>query len=197
MAKNKEIRSIELRSINDDAGTMVLEGYAVVFGQETLIGDNKWGWYETIDEHALDNADMKDVPLKYNHGDGSVPILARTRNKSLELTVDEHGLKIRATLLDTQDSKDIYKRIEAGLLDKMSFAFTCVKSEWTEGRDGQAPKRRIMEIDKLFDVSIVDMPAYDGTEINARSREMAGYEKPVENKGIDLETRLLIMRWAK
>lgn len=195
MAKNKEIRQLELRSVENDTGEMILEGYAVVFDQETLIGGNEYGWFETIDRHALDNADMKDVPLKYNHGDGSIPILARTRNKSLELNVDEHGLKIRATLLDTQDSKDIYKRIQAGLLDKMSFAFTCTKSEWTEGRDGQAPKRRITNIDKLFDVSIVDVPAYEGTEINARSREMAGYEKPM--KKLDFDTEILIMRWAK
>lgn len=185
---NKEHREIELRAIENENNEMILEGYAVVYEQETLIGDEKWGWYETIARGALDNADMKDVPLKYNHGD-SVPILARTRNHSLELSVDEQGLKIRAKLLDTQDSKDIYERVRAGLLDKMSFAFTIKSQEWT---DDAIPKRRITAIDKLYDVSIVDIPAYEGTSIDARSREKAGYSKPVEK---DIETIVLNMRW--
>lgn len=199
MSKNsKEFRSIELRSIENDAGEMILEGYAVVFDQFTLIGDSAYGWYEKIDRNALNNADMKDVPLKYNHGEACTPILARTRNKSLELLVDDYGLKIRAKLLDTQDSKDIYKRVQAGLLDKMSFAFTCKKSDWTEGGNGEPPRRTILEIDKLYDVSIVDTPAYDGTEINARSREKAGYIAPVEEKKtINADTAILIMRWTR
>ena len=43
---------------------------------------------------------MKDVPLKYNHMDNFL-ILARNKNKSLTLEVDEKGLKVRAELLDT------------------------------------------------------------------------------------------------
>lgn len=192
----KELRNIELRALENESEKMVLEGYAVVFEEETLIGDEKWGWYETIARGALDNTDMKDVPLKYNHNNG-VPILARTRNNSLILTVDERGLKIRAELLDTQDSKDVYKRVQAGLLDKMSFAFTIKSQEWT---DDAIPKRRITAIDKLYDVSIVDIPAYEGTSIDARSREKAGYTKsqPVKNKRKkDVETIVLNMRWNR
>lgn len=148
---------------------MVIEGYAVIFDSETLIGSEDYGFYESIDKRAFESANMKDVPLKYNHSD-TVPILARTRNKSLSLKIDEKGLFIHAELLDTQDSIDMYKRIKAGLIDKMSFAFT-VKDE--EVKKGKIPHRKITKIDRLFDVSVVDVPAYEETSIYARSLERA------------------------
>ncbi len=161
------IASVESRS--EDDNKMVLEGYAIVFDEETLIGDEENGFIELIDKDALKEANMKDVPMKYNHDDSHL-ILARTRNKSLQLSVDEKGLKVRAELLDTESNKDIYKMVQAGLLDKMSFAFT-VGSQKID-RSGEIPKRTITGIDRLFDVSIVDLPAYDQTSI-AVSRSLA------------------------
>ena len=176
---NKEVRlanindfNIELREGDgESSGEMIIEGYAAVFDSETLIGDEEWGFYERIEPKAFDGANMKDVPLKYNHSD-AVPILARTRNKSLELSVDEKGLFIRAKLLDTQDNIDMYKRIKAGLIDKMSFAFTVAK-EGEDWEKGKIPKRSIKRFDRIFDVSVVDTPAYEDTSIYARSLEMS------------------------
>jgi HK97 family phage prohead protease len=111
---------------------------------------------------------MKDVPMKYNHMD-SFLILARTRNQSLQLSVDSQGLKVRAELLDTNTNQDIYKMVRSGLLDKMSFAFTVDEQVWN--REGRIPKRTITKIERLYDVSVVDTPAYDATSIYARSLE--------------------------
>ena len=171
---SKEVRNVELRAVASDDGKMVLEGYAIVFNTETQIGNDDWGFREIVMPTALENADMKDVPLKYNHND-AVPILARTRNRSLQLVVDEIGLKIRAELLDTSDARDMYKRIEAGLLDKMSFAFTVRKVTWIE-EEGKLPLRQIDAIERLYDVSIVDVPAYDDTTISARRKDY-GYKE--------------------
>lgn len=162
----KEMRISELRAIQEENDEMIVEGYAAVFEKETDLG-----WYkEVIDREAFNNCDMSDCVLKYNHNDSCL-ILARTRNKSLELTIDAVGLKIRAKLIDTTQNKDIYKMIKAGLLDKMSFAFSVRKQKWNYETD----TRRITEISKLFDVSVVDVPAYDATEIYARNKET--YEK--------------------
>lgn len=161
--------NIELREEESQTNKMIIEGYALVFDQETLIGSERHGFYESIDKRALDSANMKDVPLKYNHND-AYPILARTRNKSLTLTVDDKGLFIHAELLDTQDNIDMYKRIKAGLIDKMSFAFTIKEDTWEKGA---TPHRKINKIDRLFDVSVVDIPAYEQTSIYARSLEQA------------------------
>ena len=175
----KRLANVEFKEGEDSK--MVLEGYALVFDQETLIGDEEHGFIESIDRNALTNANLKDVPMKYNHND-SFLIIARTRNNSLQLMVDEIGLKVRAELIDTESNKDIYKMVKAGLLDKMSFAFT-VSSQKID-RSGDIPKRTITGIDRLYDVSVVDLPAYDQTSI-AVSRSLALVD--TELKAMDME----------
>jgi len=172
MSKQKEIRlaEVELTEVEDK---MILEGYAIIYNDETLIGDEEYGFYETISPDAITADAIKDVPMKYNHNDAFL-IIARTKNGSLELTSDDIGLKVRAELLDTQTNRDIYKMVKSGLLDKMSFAFTVKEQIWNH--DGNIPKRLITKIDRLYDVSIVDIPAYDNTSIFARSLESMDLE---------------------
>ena len=186
-SNNKEIRlanvsdfKIEHRAEGDE-NKLIIEGYAALYDSETFIGYDGWGFYEVIEKGAFEGADLRDVPLKYNHLD-AVPILARTRNKSLVLTPDEKGLFIHAELLDTTDGQYMYKRIKSGLLDKMSFAFT-VKDEEIQDQDKPNPRRIIKKFDRIFDVSVVDTPAYEDTSIYARSREhMEMYLQPLENE---------------
>ena len=163
----KETRLADVK-FEETEGKMTLEGYAIVFNQETLIGDEEYGFVEEIDRNALQDTLMKDVPMKYNHMD-SFLIIARTKNKSLSLSVDNIGLKVHAELLDTQSNQDIYKMVRSGLLDKMSFAFTVEEQTWN--KEGKIPKRIITKIGRLYDVSVVDTPAYDSTSIYARSLE--------------------------
>ena len=158
----KEIRIAELRAIEikEPEDEMILEGYAIVFD----VAATHYGYTEIIDRGALDGTDMKDVPLRYNHNDTWL-VIARTRNKSLEFKVDEKGLFIRATLIDTTTNTDIYKSVKKGLLDKMSFSFTTNKVEW----DYETDTRKVLKIDKLYDVSVVDTPFFEDTELYARA----------------------------
>ncbi|MFA5130269.1 MAG: HK97 family phage prohead protease [Patescibacteria group bacterium] len=168
----KETRLADVK-FEETEGKMTLEGYAIVFNQETLIGDEEYGFLEEINRTALQDTLMKDVPMKYNHMD-SFLIIARTKNKSLSLSVDNVGLKVHADLLDTQSNQDIYKMVRSGLLDKMSFAFTVEEQTWN--KEGRVPKRIITKIGRLYDVSVVDTPAYDSTSIYARSLESMDLE---------------------
>ncbi len=156
---------IECRAEDDK---MIVEGYAIIFDSPAT----HYGFTEIIDRNALNGCDMKDVPLKYNHDDSHL-ILARTRNNSLQLLVDDKGLKIRAELINTTSNQDIYKMIQAGLLDKMSFAFSVSEENW----DLKTDTRTILSIDRLYDVSVVDMPFYDTTSIYARALETLDSEK--------------------
>lgn len=175
----KEIRlaNVEFTETEDK---MILEGYAIIFDSETIIGDEEYGFTEVIDRNALTDTLLKDVPMKYNHLD-SYLIIARTKNKSLTLTVDNIGLKVHAELIDTQTNQDIYKMVRSGLLDKMSFAFTVEEQTWN--REGKLPKRTVTKIGRLYDVSVVDTPAYDATSIYARSLDAM----ELELKTMDLE----------
>ena len=177
----KEIRLVDMRASEDEG--MVVEGYAAVFDTVTDLGGIK----EVIDRHAFDNADMSDIVMKYNHENSVLP-LARTRGGSLQFNVDDHGLKIKAKLPETSVNKDIYTLIREGVLSKMSFAFTVKSEEY----DYDTDTRRILEFDKIFDVSVVDVPAYETTEIYARSKEQYEEEKrKYEEKKITFEKQKL------
>lgn len=180
MKKDKETRfnGLQYRKENDE---LILEGYAIVWDEKTLIGDEERGFTESIDRHSLDKANVKDVALRYNHYDSFV-ILARTRNKSLELLPDDKGLFIRAKLQkDVQQHIDAYNMVQSGLVDKMSFAFNVTNQKID--RSGKLPHRTITGIGRLFDVSIVDFPAYDGTSVYARSFDLLDDElKALENE---------------
>jgi HK97 family phage prohead protease len=178
--KLKELRlateALEVRATEQDAATMIIEGYPIVFDKETYIDCFFDGWYEKVDRNAFANADMSDVCLKYNHND-NIFILARTRNGSLKLTIDDHGIFMHAELIDTSTNRDVYEMVRSKLLTEGSFAFTVTK--WTEEKDDNNDLHRtITEIDKLFDVAICPNGAYgDLTEIYARSYDLLESKK--------------------
>lgn len=181
-AEKEQRYAIDVEFRNED-DKMRLVGYAAKFENETLIGSESWGFREIIMPNAFDETDMKKVPLKYNHANGYLA-MASTKNGSLKLTVDEIGLRFEAELIPTQNNKDIYKSVEAGLLSECSFAFTIdydnEGSEWVD-LDKDIPLRKIHKIDRLFDIALVDIPAYENTEVYARSFEvLEDIQKSVE-----------------
>ena len=194
--KNKyEQRLVEIRAV-DSEDKMLIEGYAITYDQPATHQYGQRKFTEVIRKGALDKTDMKDVPLRYNHNDTWL-IMARTRNKSLQLIKDDIGLKIQAELLDTQSNRDIYKSIQEGLVDKMSFAFTVADGgdTWTFGESETV--REVTNIAKLYDVSVVDTPFYDSTSIYARSLELLeNEEKRLDslNEQLKLRKRKLKMK---
>ncbi len=167
----KEIRKLDLqfRAEDTEDGKMEIKGYAAVFNSPET-----YGYTEVISDTAFDEADMSDVVLRYNHND-SFMVLARTRNKSLELNVDEKGLFIDATLQDDiTDHKNIFNAIKSGLIDKQSFAFVVDEDEY----DYDTDTRTITKIGKVFDVSVVDQPFYNATDVSvARNQNDEFMEK--------------------
>ena len=162
------MNNTEYRSSSWTAGeNETITGYPVVFETRTVLykdPDTGFEYGEIIDRHALDNADLSDVILRYDH-DGHV--LARTRNKTLTLKIDDHGLRIEADMTKSEEARHFYEEIRNGLIDKMSFAFTVAPAG--DSWDKNTRTRRIRSIEKLFDVSIVSRPAYESTEVSARS----------------------------
>lgn len=187
-----EQRFVEMRAVGEQ-DKMIIEGYAITFDQPATHEYGSWKFTEVIRKGALDNCDMTDVPLRYNHND-TWCIMARTRNNSLQLVVDELGLKIIAELIDTQSNRDIYKSIQEGLIDKMSFAFTVEEKgdTWTYSSDEDY--REVKAIKKLYDVSVVDTPFYDTTSIYARSLELLEKgKKQLEN--LDLRKKKMKLKY--
>ena len=171
-----ERRLIEIRAVESTEDKMIIEGYAITFDKPATHDYGGRKFTETIKKGALDKTDMKDVPMRYNHNDTWL-IIARTRNKSLKLIVDDIGLKIEAELLDTQSNRDVYKAIQAKLIDKMSFAFRVADGgdTWTFGE--KETVREVNDIAKLWDVAVVDTPFYDSTSVYTRSFELLDSEE--------------------
>lgn len=174
----KERRTFEIRStqidedFDRDKYVGIVEGYALKFNNPA-----SYYYTEIIDRNALNKTDMKDTVLRYNHSEDSFSV-ARTRNRSMELTVDEIGLKVRAKIINTQYGRDLYRMIQEGLVDQMSFAFTVAENG--DSWDNETKTRRILDIEKLYDVSAVDQPFYEDTVIVARS--LKSFEDEYEEK---------------
>ena len=164
-----QYRKAKRQTDSGEVEDMIVEGYAFKYDEETVLYETESGYQyrEVIEKGSLDGADLTDVPFKYNHNDG-VFIVARTRNGSLELIPDDIGLFIRARFIDTQTGRDFFKMIQERLVDKMSFAFT-ESQDYTEEYGENFVTHHIRKFRRIWDVSGVDIPAYDATEIYARS----------------------------
>ena len=140
-----------------------VKGTAVVFDTPTVLYECDGVKYcEIIDRHAFDGCDTSDVIFNYNHGG---KVVARLRNKTLALRVTERGLEVEADLSGTQAGRELYEEIDGGYVDKMSFSFSVRESKY----DSVTHTRTITKVKKLYDVSAVDIPAYEETSISARS----------------------------
>lgn len=139
-----------------------VEGYAARFNSPTVLFEMDGIEYkEQIDSDAFSEAKMDDVIFNYNH---SGRVMARTRNKTLQLAVDDEGLFIRARLDGTEEGRSLYNDIKNGYIDRMSFRFTIGQEVY----DYQNRTWTVLRVKRLYDVSAVDIPAYDDTSIEAR-----------------------------
>ena len=186
MKQGREYRAVQDFSLvprAEEKDEYRVRGTAVVFDTPTVLFEYDGVKYsEVIDRNAFDECDMSDVIFNYNHGG---KVVARLRNKTLTLTIDERGLHMEADLGGTQAGRELYEEIDGGYVDKMSFSFSVRESKY----DSVTHTRTITKVKKLYDVSAVDIPAYKDTEISARSffevehsKELADLEQAARRK---------------
>lgn len=160
----------EVRAEETEQGN-IITGRPIVYSSRTDLG-----WFdEIIEPGALNNTDLTDVRFLVNHDTSKIP-LARSRrnngNSTMQLTVDNNGLAIRVSL-DTENNSDaraLYSAVQRGDISGMSFMFGINDEEW-ENLESDHPTRHIRDISSVVEVSAVTFPAYESTEINARSKE--------------------------
>ncbi len=156
---------------NDDNGTYIT-GRPIVYNSRTNIGP----FDEIIEYGALDKTNLKDVRFLVNHDMSKIP-LARSRNNNanstMQLSIDERGMAIRVNLdvENNAEAKSLYSAVQRGDISGMSFMFYVDDEEWSE-IESDHPTRHIRAISTVVEVSAVTFPAYEDTEINARSKEV-------------------------
>lgn len=189
--QTRDIRTfdVEARSLMDgDNKELIAEGYAAKFNSPTVLFEYDGVEYkEVIDARAFDGADMSDVIFNYDHAG---KVLARNKNGTLDLTVDGTGLLIKARLHGTAEGRTLHQEIEGGYVDKMSFRFTVAEDKY----DASTRTRTIKRFKKIYDVSAVSVPAYDDTNISARSFFEAEAEKEkLEAADAEKRQRLILL----
>lgn len=172
--KNKPLEqrsyNFEVRAEETDVGN-IITGRPIVYNSRTDLGY----FDEIIEPGALNNSDLTDVRFLVNHDTSKIP-LARSRrnngNSTMQLSVDNDGMAIRV-MLDTEnnsEARSLYSAVQRGDISGMSFMFGISDEEW-EDLESDHPTRHIKEISSVVEVSAVTFPAYESTEINARSKE--------------------------
>lgn len=160
-----------------------VEGCAARYDSVTVLYTEKGIDYkEQIARGAFDDCVMVDTIFNYNHGG---KVIARTRNGTLYLEVREDGLYIRARLDGTEEGRRLYEEIKGGYIDRMSFRFDIGLEEYDE----LAHLWTIRTVSRLWDVSAVDIPAYEDTAIEARRAATVEYARTRQAARRLLETR--------
>ena len=165
LPEQREYRSIPLeRMLPEESGEKDyrVSGYATTFDDPyTLFSYEGVDYKEVIDRNAIDaNTVMDDVIFQYDHGG---MVFARKKNGTLQLSIDEHGLKVEADLSKTPDARNMYENIDSGMVSEMSWAFTVDGNSYDE----DTHTRTIKHIKRIFDVSAVSIPANPNTDIAA------------------------------
>ena len=156
---------IEIRKAEEGAEpSFLVEGYASTFEPYKLLTFDGVDYFERIDPQAFEKADMSDVVFLRDH-EGRV--LARTKNGSIELHVDEKGLWTRTNLGLTGAAREMYEDIQSRNYSQMSFSFVVDEDDYEE----DTHTRVIKSFRKLYDISAVAFPANPGTDIGVSYRD--------------------------
>lgn len=168
LESGREFRNMEFNAVDDDK--KIVEGYATTFGQPYLLYESDdYKVFEVVDSRAFIGCDLSDVIMQYDH---MGRVFARNKNGTLTFNTDSTGFKIRGDLGGTQLGSQIYEEIKGGYSDKMSISFTIAKDKResiTDENGITTVTRTILQFKKLYDVSVVSIPANDMTSISARS----------------------------
>ena len=161
--RNLGVFNLEQREENTEP-TYKVEGYASTFDPYEMMEIDGEKYYERIDRHAFDEADLTDVVFLRDH-EGRV--LARTKNQSVQLNIDDHGLHQITNLGLTGAAKEMYEDIATGNYQQMSFSFIVAEDHYDK-----ATRTRVVDrIKKVFDISAVSFPANAGTNIGLSYRD--------------------------
>ena len=163
---NRQMRTASTEfQTRDDNGNLSIEGYFAVFNSIYQIAP---GLSESIAPGAFDNTLSGDIRALINHD--TTLVLGRTKANTLQLRTDAHGLwgHIDINPNDT-DAMNLYNRVQRGDVDQCSFGFNILNEE-TDFREDGSVHWTIKEVE-LFEVSPCTFPAYEETNIAARTKE--------------------------
>ena len=166
--ENREYRNMPMVQIRkkeegSNESSFLVEGYASTFEEYVLFEEDGIQYKEKILPEAFEGTDFSDVVFLKDH---TGTVLARTKNGTLQISVDENGLFTKTDLSKTSASRQMFEEIESEMYSQMSFAFIVDDDEYNTTEH----LRTIRHITKLYDVSAVSFPANPTTDISVATR---------------------------
>lgn len=166
------------RALTDEKDNQrYIEGYAALFEHESRVlydfkGEQLVEFIEIIEQGAFDDV-LADANLNCIHtiNHNRDQMVARTKSGTLQLSVDDRGLKYRFSVPNTTLGNDLYEMVKRGDMFESSFVFTVDEADESWEGDKEPFKRSIKRISGLYDTSCVTDAAYSATAIVARSIE--------------------------
>ncbi len=193
--KEIEVRCIlsdlRIEQRNETTASRTIAGYAAKF---EAWSEPIMGWFrERIARGAFDECDISDVIMCFNHRDDA--ILARTISSTLQLEVDDIGLRFQFEAPNTTLGNDMLELVRRGDISKCSFRFAVEQDEWVyaDEKNGlEFDERTILKFSRVIDVALVVFPAYQDTEASVRHLEerkaqwQKSHTEPPQNDGRSL-----------
>ena len=185
MRDMRQVRSVPTEfQTREDGETLSIEGYFAVFNSNYEIAP---GMSESIAQGAFSRTISGDIRALINHD--TTLVLGRTKANTLQLREDAHGLWGHIDINPNDgDAMNLYERVKRGDVDQCSFGFD-IRSEDTDINEDGSVHWTIKDVD-LYEVSCCTFPAYETTNISARTaqrddirkREMQAWRE--EMKGV-------------
>ena len=164
--KNRQVRSVPTEfTTRDDGDNPAIEGYFAVFDSNYEIAP---GMSESVAQGAFSRTISGDIRALINHD--TTLVLGRTKANTLQLREDAHGLWGHIDINPNDvDAMNLYERVKRGDVDQCSFGFD-IRSQDTDIAEDGSIHWTIKDVD-LYEVSCCTFPAYEKTNISARSAE--------------------------
>jgi len=166
MRDMRQVRSVPTEfQTREDGETLSIEGYFAVFNSNYEIAP---GMSESIAQGAFSRTISGDIRALINHD--TTLVLGRTKANTLQLREDAHGLWGHIDINPNDgDAMNLYERVKRGDVDQCSFGFD-IRSEDTDINEDGSVHWTIKDVD-LYEVSCCTFPAYETTNISARTAQ--------------------------
>jgi len=182
--------------LREEENGNVIEGYAIVFGQESrLLLDEGKIVREIIMPGAVTREliDKSDITMTLFHNRES--LLARSVNGvgTLSLDIDDHGVKFAFVVPNTPDGMKARELVKRQDLRGCSFSYYSRPLSVEYKREGKETIRMVNKVDYLSELTIGSQPAYTQTSVSLRegveeAEKLKEEEVPVNNYSEQVRT---------
>jgi HK97 family phage prohead protease len=173
---NLEVRKYEGRAtVEGSKQRPIIRGHAIVFNEPSLVLASFMGggFQEVIRPAAMERTFREKIDLRafFDHDPGRV--LGRLSAGTLRASTDRTGLRVEIDPdPEIGDHASLLRSIQRGDITGMSFSFQTMPDgeQWDKRTD--PPTREVTDM-RVFEVSVVAMPAYEQTDVEVALRSRA------------------------